>query len=213
MKPVRVVLASGNPGKLAELSALLDEPSIRLVSMAQVLSTEFDVEETGATFEENAWLKAEAVCQATGLPALADDSGLAVDALGGQPGVFSARYAGVHGDDAANNARLLRELAQLPQKERSARFVCVLAFAIPGPRGEPHRQASARGEVFGSILEFPRGTGGFGYDPLFEAQDFPGRSTAEISSGEKNSISHRGKAARALRLQLGKWLATVAADD
>lgn len=201
----RIVLASSNQGKARELLRLFALPTLEIVTLRQVLPPSFEVEETGTTFEENAWLKAEAVCAATGLPSLADDSGLEVDALGGRPGVWSARYAGEKARDEDNNRRLLKDLEQTAQERRTARFVCVLVFAVPG-NGTPQRVGSARGTVEGSILRAPRGTGGFGYDPLFEAVDRPGRTTAELSPEEKDAISHRGRAARALVPDLRRWL-------
>jgi len=201
----RVVLASRNAGKVRELNRLFDEPRIELVSMTTLVPDDFEVEETGSTFEENAWLKAEGVCRVTGLPALSDDSGLEVDALFGAPGVYSARYAGADADDEANNQLLMARLAHVSGKFRSARFRCVLAFAVPDG-GQLRRIGSAEGAVEGQIVMTPRGSNGFGYDSLFEAQAFPGRTTAEIDMGEKNQISHRAQAARQLKPVLSEWL-------
>lgn len=199
----KIVLASKNEGKVRELAALLAE--IDLVSMREYLPARFDVDETGETFSDNAWLKASAVCRATGLPALADDSGLEVDALGGRPGVHSARYAGIGATDEQNNARLLEELKSVPAQQRTARFVCVLVLATLVD-GKVRRVAESRGIIEGRVLSAPRGSGGFGYDPLFEPSELPGRTTAEISPAEKNGMSHRGQAARALVVPLRSWL-------
>lgn len=204
---IEIVLASTNQGKVRELTRLFDEPRLRLVSMSGLVPSGFEVDETGATFEENAWLKALEVCRATGRPALADDSGIEVDALGGRPGVYSARYAGVGASDQANNELLLQELGSAPREKRTARFRCVLAFAVPGPQG-PIKLARAAGAIEGRILSAPRGENGFGYDPLFEPLRWPGRTTAEISPEEKNEISHRAEAARALLPALKSWLDT-----
>lgn len=201
----KIVLASGNPGKVKELARLFAEPRIELVSQKGLVPPGFEVEETGTTFEENAWLKALAVCEQTGLPALADDSGLEVDALGKRPGVYSARYAGVGATDEQNNALLLRELEGTKAEERTARFRCVLALAVPSPEG-PRRIASASGAVEGRIIEKARGENGFGYDPLFEQFEWPGLTTAEISPEQKNRISHRGAAAKAILGSLREWL-------
>lgn len=201
----RIVLASGNQGKVKELSRLLAEPRIELVSQKGIVPSDFEVEETGVTFEENAWLKALAVCQETGLAALADDSGLEVDALGNRPGVYSARYAGVGATDEQNNALLLRELEGKGTEERTARFRCVLALAVPDEKG-PRRVACASGTIEGRIIEKPRGENGFGYDPLFEQFEWPGLTTAELAPEQKNRISHRGAAAEAILGSLREWL-------
>jgi len=193
----RIVLASGNAGKVRELALLFNQPSLELVSMKELVPVAFEIDETGLTFADNAWLKALRVCAATNLPALADDSGLEVDALAGRPGVHSARYAGVGASDEANNALLLRELSGVEMALRTARFVAVLTLAVPGPDG-PLRVAQASGVLEGRIVEAPRGAGGFGYDVLFEASTEPGRTTAEVSLEQKNVISHRAQAARAL---------------
>ncbi|SHE72288.1 XTP/dITP diphosphohydrolase [Modicisalibacter ilicicola DSM 19980] len=191
-----LVLASHNPGKLREFSALLDPLGFALQSQAEYAVHE--VEETGSTFVENALLKAREACRASGLAALADDSGLEVDALRGAPGIFSARYAGMPGDDAANNQKLIEALDQVPEGQRTARYWCVLVLlrhaADPVPRIV---QASWEGE----ILARPRGEGGFGYDPLFWVPE-KGMSAAELSAQEKNRLSHRGRALHALVEQL-----------
>lgn len=180
----RLAIASGSEYKLKEIRKLLQgicEP----VAMGE-LGCADDIDETGDTFEANAALKAEAVANATGLPALADDSGLAVDALSGAPGIFSARYAGEHRNDQANNALLLENMAG--QENRSCKFVCAMALAVPA--GET---VTVTGECPGTLLHEPRGTGGFGYDPLFLFEN--GKTFAELSQTEKNKVSHRAKAA------------------
>ena len=205
METVDIILASMNVGKARELSRLFAEPRVHLVSMREFVPAGFEVEETGVTFEENAWLKALQVCKVTGRPALADDSGIEVDALGGRPGVYSARYARAGASDDENNRLLLRELAGTPAEMRTARFRCVLALAVPGQLG-PVKVASAEGTVEGRIAAEARGAHGFGYDPLFLPDHFRGRTTAEISAEEKDQISHRGVAARAMVPQLARWL-------
>ncbi|WP_129139771.1 RdgB/HAM1 family non-canonical purine NTP pyrophosphatase [Modicisalibacter coralii] len=188
----RLVLASSNPGKLREFNALLAPRGYRICPQGDFSVT--DVEETGTTFVENALLKARHACRLSGLPALADDSGLAVDALAGAPGIHSARYAGEPKDDTANNRKLLAALAEVPEGQRTARYWCVLVWLQhefdPVPRIV---QASWSGE----ILAHPRGEGGFGYDPLFWVPE-RGVSAAELSAEDKNQLSHRGRALREL---------------
>lgn len=183
---LKFVLASGNRGKLAELRSLAG-PSVTVTTASQH-DAELP-EETGTTFEENAILKARAVAKQTGLMAIADDSGLEVDALDGAPGVYSARYAGGESDDRKNRQKLLREMEYVPDSERSARFRCAIAIAF-----SPHDIVTASGSCEGSITRAERGTGGFGYDPLFELPD--GRTMAELKPEEKNLMSHRGHAMR-----------------
>lgn len=179
----RLFFASGNPGKAKELRALL--PGVEVLTLAE---QPLDMpEETGSTFEANAMLKAEAASAALGIPALADDSGLAVDALGGRPGVRSARYA--PGSDADRYRKLLSEMEG--QADRNARFVCALALAVPGAATE-----TVRGTCEGRIGTEASGHEGFGYDPVFYLED--GRSMAQLSKPEKNAISHRGEALRAM---------------
>jgi len=195
----RLVVATRSAHKLAELRTLLDVPHAELVSLDD-LGVEGDVDETGATFEANAALKARHAARVTGLAALADDSGLEVDALGGGPGVRTRRYAGERATDAENNAKLLAALDGLPPGRRGARYVCVLALARPddaGPRGGIP-VTLVRGTCRGRIAIAPRGSGGFGYDPIFEPRsEAPGgRTLGEWSAEEKNAISHRGAAAR-----------------
>jgi XTP/dITP diphosphohydrolase len=192
--PLRIVLASSNAGKLAELQALLARLPIRLVTAREALGHPLDLEETAATFEANARQKAKAVCEATGMISLADDSGLEVDALGGRPGVYSARFAGQYATDEQNNVKLLRELDPFTDDARSARFRCVLALASPCER----RTILAEGVCEGMIARAARGSAGFGYDPLFVPAELAPRTMAELSSEEKNRISHRSRAVRAL---------------
>jgi len=195
----RLVLATRNAGKLHELRALLRGHVPGLDVDTQVIDAAAagapDVVENGVTFEENALLKAEQTAAATGLIAVADDSGLAVDVLGGAPGIFSARWAGRHGDDAANLELLLAQLADITADRRGAAFVCAAALALPS--GDPARNRTQRGELRGSLLAAPRGEGGFGYDPILVPDGFE-RSCAELAAEEKNAISHRGTAFRAL---------------
>ena len=190
-------MASGNAGKLREIARILSDLDIEVVPQSDFGIS--DADETGTTFVENALIKARHAAEATGLPAIADDSGIPVDALGGRPGVYSARYAGADATDADNNARLLEELEGVPEAERGAAFHCVACFATPG-QGEP---IIAEGEWRGRILTEPRGEGGFGYDPLFLVPEL-GCSSAELSSEEKNRRSHRGKALRDLARKLAE---------
>lgn len=193
---MRLVLASGNAGKLAELRALLQGLDITLSGQGE-LGVE-DPEETGLTFVENAILKARHASRATGLPALADDSGLCVDALGGAPGLYSARYAGVQGDHAANIAKLLQALRDVPDAQRTARFVCVLALLRHADDPQP---LIAEASWEGTILHAPRGSGGFGYDPVF-FDPVLGAGAAELAPEAKHRVSHRGRALALLRERL-----------
>ena len=187
--PLKAVLASGNRGKLRELEGLLKN-RIRLTAMSELgLSA---APETGSTFEENALLKARAVAEQSGLPALSDDSGLEVDALGGAPGVYSARYAGPDSDSPANNSKLLAELEGVPPEQRTARFRCVLVLALPGDDRLP---LVAQGEWEGRIAARAQGSGGFGYDPVF-LDGHTGKCAALMTPGEKGKKSHRGSAVR-----------------
>ena len=200
-----LVLATHNQGKLRELRELLRGQVPGLDVDTQVVDAGAvgapDVAETGVTFAENSLLKARAVAQATGLVAIADDSGLAVDVLGGAPGIFSARWAGRHGDDAANLRLLLDQLADVPDGHRGAAFVCAAALAVPassaGSAPGGGREVVEYGQLEGTLLREPRGTGGFGYDPVLQPSGLD-RSCAELSPAEKNAISHRGHAFRAL---------------
>jgi len=191
-----LVLASGNAGKLVELRELLGDSALTLHAQSEFGVG--DVEETGATFIENALLKARHAARQTGRPALGDDSGLCVEALGGAPGLFSARYGGVHGDAERNIARLLGEMRGIPEARRGARFYCVLVLLRAADDPQP---IIAEGEWRGAILEAPRGTGGFGYDPVFLDPE-NACSAAELDPAVKNLISHRGRALAALRQRL-----------
>ena len=191
----RLVLATRNAHKVEELRAILAPLLPGLAAEAVVGAAAVDAPEPvedGVTFEENALIKARALAAATGLPAVADDSGLAVDVLGGAPGIFSARWSGHHGDDRANLELLLAQLADVPAEHRRARFVC--AAALVAPDGT---EVVEIGEMPGTLLTEARGSGGFGYDPILQP-DGEQRSSAELSAAEKNAISHRGKAFRAL---------------
>lgn len=193
---MKLVLASGNAGKLDELSALLSDLDIDLHAQAE-FGVE-DAEETASTFVENALLKARHACLATGLPALADDSGLLVDALGGAPGLYSARYAGRHGDHAANIAKLLDALREVPPAARTAHFYAVIVL-LRSP--EDPQPLIAEGVWPGLVLEAPRGAGGFGYDPVFLDPD-QGLAAAEMDPALKHRLSHRGRALAQLRDRL-----------
>ena len=188
---MKLILASRNKKKIREMEALLAKyvDDVRILSLDDV-GFEGDIEEDGTTFEENALIKARTAMEASGnrIGAIADDSGLAVDALNGAPGVYSARYAGGHGDDAANNALLLKNLADVPAEARTARFVCCIACVFPDGTS-----FTVHGETEGLIIDHARGEGGFGYDPYFYYQPY-GKTFAELTADQKNAISHRGKA-------------------
>ena len=187
---MKVVLASKNKHKLVEISKITEKFGIELVLQSE-LGIDIDVEETGTTFEENSFIKAEAVMKASGLPALADDSGIAVDALNGEPGVYSARYGFDDTlDDWGRLELLLKNTEHVPDGQRQAQFVCVITMVTPA--GEV---IQARGEIHGELTREPRGENGFGYDPIFYYPPF-GKTTAELSPEEKNSVSHRGNALR-----------------
>ena len=196
---MELVLATGNQGKLAEIKAMCAPWGIQVVTAASLGFTE-DVPETGETFEDNARLKAVAVSDALGRPALADDSGLVVEALGGAPGVHSARYAGEHGDDAANSAKLLAEMIGVPPVKRAAAFVCVMLCRRPDGA-----ELVARGRLEGRIAPAPAGLGGFGYDPVFLLPE-RGKTVAQLSAADKNAISHRGQALAKLAQELRGFL-------
>ncbi|NKX49282.1 RdgB/HAM1 family non-canonical purine NTP pyrophosphatase [Arthrobacter deserti] len=195
MAEARLVLATRNPGKLRELRELLRGQVPGLDVDTQVIDAAAagapDVKETGVTFAENSLLKARAVAGATGLVAVADDSGLAVDVLGGAPGIFSARWAGYHGDDDANLRLLLGQLADIGPEHRGAAFVCAASVVSEG------MSQVVEGRLAGTLLAQPRGSGGFGYDPILQPEGLD-RSCAELTPEEKNAISHRGQAFRAL---------------
>ena len=191
----KVVMASGNAGKLREIARILGDLDIEVVPQSDFGVS--DADETGTTFVANALIKARHAADATGLPAIADDSGIVVDALDGRPGVYSARYAGPGATDADNNALLLEELAGTPESDRGAAFHCVACFVTP----DGSDPIVATGEWRGRILSEPRGEGGFGYDPLFLVPEL-GCSSAELDAEEKNRLSHRGKALRELARKL-----------
>lgn len=199
----RIVLATRNEGKVGELREILAEVladlGLELVGVGAFPELE-DVVETGVTFAENARLKATYVAERTGLPALADDSGLAVEVLGGSPGVFSARWSGRHGDDRANLDLLLAQLGDVPDEHRAAAFVCAACLALPG--GET---VVREGRFPGRLAREPRGSNGFGYDPILIVEGDT-RTAAELEPAEKNAISHRGKAFRALAADLRERL-------
>ena len=208
--------ATNNPGKLKELRRILEKAGFAVKSLRE-LGIDLDPEETGATFAENAALKAAAFCRASALPTVADDSGLCVDALGGAPGVYSARYAGAHGDDEANNRKLLAAMQAVPEGQRAARFVSAVCLMLPNGR-----TLTVQGECPGRIGPAPRGHNGFGYDPLFipdrvgaGAGTLPntaGRTYAELADEEKDAISHRGRAMEKLEAELPRFLAAGAAE-
>ena len=188
---MKVVLASKNPHKLVEISKITEKFDMELVLQSE-LGVDIDVEETGTSFEENSYLKARAVMEATGLPALADDSGIAVDALNGEPGIYSARYGFDESlDDWGRLQLLLKNTENVPDGQRQAQFVCVITLVTP-----EGKVIQARGEIHGELLRAPAGEGGFGYDPIFYYPPF-GKSLAEVSAEEKNQVSHRANALRA----------------
>ena len=185
---MKVVLASKNKHKLVEISKITEKFGFELVLQSE-LGVDIDVEETGTTFEENSFIKAEAVMKATGLPALADDSGIAVDALNGEPGIYSARYGFDDSlDDWGRLQLLLKNTENVPDGQRQAQFVCVITMITPD-----ETVIQARGEIHGELLREPRGENGFGYDPIFYYPPL-GKSTAELSPEEKNEVSHRANA-------------------
>ena len=190
----KLVIATRNVGKIVEFRRILDAISlgkIELVSIDQFPDL-VDVEETGSTFEENALLKARYTAKMTGLPSISDDSGLCIDALGGAPGIFSARWAGAHGDDEANVRKVLDELASVPDEKRGAHFICVAALVMPDGR-----EKLAEGRFEGRILHAAIGDHGFGYDPIFAPLGLS-ISSAQMSAEEKDLCSHRGKSLRAI---------------
>ena len=188
-----LVLATRNTKKLAELRRILDEADLAVeLAGPEVFAQVPEIAETGTTFAENAMIKARAVAEATGLPAVADDSGLCVAALNGMPGILSARWAGRHGDDEANLDLVLGQLAEVPDERRTAYFACAAALALPDGSGEV-----VTGELHGTLLRERRGTNGFGYDPIFVPDGYA-VTTAELPSADKDAISHRGRALRAL---------------
>jgi XTP/dITP diphosphohydrolase len=204
----RVFLASRNAKKLAEMRRILAEAmsdhgseAVEVLGLDDVPSYDEPVEDQ-PTFEGNALLKARAGLAATGLPSIADDSGLCVDALNGMPGVLSARWSGQPKSDERNNSLLLEQLADVPDERRGAHFTCAVAFCAPG-----HEPRVVEGRMDGRVIRETRGSGGFGYDVLFEAVEFPGRTTAELDPADKDAISHRGRALRDIAPQVVSLLA------
>jgi len=201
----KLLLATRNKGKIEEFRRILEEIApgeIELVGLDQFPDLA-DVEETGSTFQENALLKAHQMSVATGLPAIADDSGLCVDALGGDPGIFSARWSGVHGDDEANLLKVLDQVKDVPDAERTAYFICVTALVLLD--GTSHCE---EGRFHGRLLHHPVGENGFGYDPIF-APDGYSISSAQMSAADKDAISHRGKALRAIAPHVRRMVAEL----
>ena len=197
METKKIVLATHNQGKIREFQKAFAEIGWQAVPIADIAEVE-DPEETGTTFEENALQKARCYAKAVDLPVLSDDSGIIACALGDRPGVYSARYAGHHGDDEANNQKLIRDLAPYTGDERKGYYACVVALVWPDGRS-----LTGKGTCDGIIRDFYQGEGGFGYDPLFYLPEF-GKTMAELSMEEKNQISHRGRALRDLLLKIGK---------
>jgi XTP/dITP diphosphohydrolase len=201
----KLLLATRNKGKIVEFRRILDALApgeIELVGLDQFPELH-DVDETGVTFEENALLKAREMSEATGLPAIADDSGLCIDALNGDPGIFSARWAGGHGDDKANIEKVLGQLKDVPDERRTAYFICVAALYLPD--GRTHCE---EGRFYGRILHSPVGENGFGYDPIFQPEGLS-ISSAQMSSDEKDAMSHRGKSLRAIAPHVMKALKSL----
>lgn len=192
----KVVAATGNQHKLIEMQNILQQFGMELLTKAEAGVGDLEVEENGLTFEENSEIKAKAIMEATGRPAIADDSGLSVDVLDGAPGVFSARFAGEGASDEENNEKLLRLMTEVPDESRTAKFVSVVTLCVPDGT-----VLSARGECPGRINRAPEGNGGFGYDPLFVPDGYD-KTYAQITAEEKNRISHRARALRKLELLL-----------
>ena len=195
----KIVIATQNKGKAKDFETLLAPLGYEVLTLKDV-AEDLDIEETGTTFEANAILKAEGVAQILGIPVIADDSGLEIDALDGEPGVYSARYAGGEKSDDANIDKVLEKLAQVPDTERTARFRCVLAVAAPG-----EKTVTFSGSCEGEILRLRRGDNGFGYDPIFYVPSQE-RAMAELEPQEKAAISHRGQALRKLSEAMPEWL-------
>lgn len=193
---MKILIATHNMKKRAELERILSPLGIEIVTDNEIGCTLRDVEENGTTFEENACIKALAGCEDSGLPCIADDSGLEVDALNGEPGIYSARYSGVHGDDEANIDKLLSNLENVPDEKRTGRFVCAACCVFPDGR-----KITVRGTCEGTIFHERHGNGGFGYDPIFNCG---GQPFGEISAEEKDRVSHRGNALRLLSEELKK---------
>ena len=197
----RLIFATGNEHKMKEIREILDESKYEIVSMKEA-GVDIDIVEDGTTFEENALIKAKAVMEVTGALTLADDSGLEIDALNGEPGVRSARYAGEAHNDAKNNAKLLAELGGVPKEKRMAKFWTTIVVSMPG---EFDKDLVVSGTCAGRILPLPQGEDGFGYDPLFYVPE-KGKTFAQMTTDEKNEISHRGRAVEKLLQELPAWL-------
>ncbi len=193
---MKIIAATKNKNKLREFGEILK--GFEIISQEEA-GIDIDVEETGTTFEENSRLKAEAIFKATGIPAIADDSGLCVDALGGEPGVYSARYGGEGLDDEGRVQLLLKNMKKVPDEKRTARFVCVITMV------SNDGIITARGECEGVINHAPKGENGFGYDPVFYMKEY-GKTTAEMSPDEKNAVSHRGKALKIFAEKMKKGI-------
>ncbi|WP_338777484.1 XTP/dITP diphosphatase [Metabacillus sp. FJAT-52054] len=194
----QIIIATRNEGKAAEFKALFEPKGLQVASLNELPDLP-EVEETGHSFEENAILKAEIISKLTGKPVIADDSGLSVDSLGGEPGIYSARYAGEEKDDAANIEKVLESMKGVEKDQRTARFRCALAIAAPGKETK-----TVEGSVEGYITEKPEGLHGFGYDPIFLVKD-KGATMAQISPEEKNKISHRADALKKLEKLIGEY--------
>ena len=193
---MKILIATHNKHKLGEMARILEPMGYEVVTDTDLGFTLTEAEENGTTFLENARIKAESGCKESGIPCIADDSGLCVDALGGEPGVFSARYSGEHGDDKANNEKLLFNLKDVPDEKRTARFMCAICVSFPDGS-----EITAEGACEGKIGYEYRGNNGFGYDPLFMVGD---KSFAELSASEKDAVSHRGNALKKLEKLLSK---------
>lgn len=193
----RIIFATGNQGKMREIRKILGDLNVEIVSMKEA-GISVDIEENGATYEENALIKARAVAARTGDCVLADDSGLEVDRLGGEPGVHSARYLGEDTPYGVKNASLIKRLEGVPDEERTARFVCAIAAVLPGGR-----ELTTRAAIEGRIGHEEKGNGGFGYDPIFYVPELQ-KTTAELTEEEKNLVSHRGQALRLMKEELEK---------
>lgn len=204
----KVLFATNNPGKIREIAPVFAKMGYQLITN-QDLTNPPEVNETGRSFQENSTLKAHLLANYSQLPTIADDSGLMVDYLNGQPGIYSARYAGEGHNDARNNAKLLAELGGVPEEKRTASFKTVIVFSWPGKFDD---DLVVTGEAKGTILTVPEGSDGFGYDPLFYVPD-KGKTFASMTAMEKNEVSHRGKAIRALVAALPQWLESVDVNE
>ena len=195
----KIIFATGNEGKMKEIRRILADPQLEILSLKDA-GIHADIDENGKSFEENAMIKAEAICKMTGEIVLADDSGLEIDYLNKEPGIYSARYMGEDTSYHIKNANLIKRLEGVPDEKRTARFVCAIAAVVPG-----HEPIVVRGTIEGYIGDKPAGENGFGYDPIFYVPDL-NCSTAELSPEEKNARSHRGNALRAMREELKQYI-------